>query len=270
MSTWSAVSRQNVATWSPATSARTRAHANRIFFAEPPHLSSASGDLPLTCGPRRCSFDVSTRRQTLVSAFGAFLSLRDSLELTTSAGREKERAILAMHWRKRRVLTILRTIGITRKTAYTALDRNRILRIPGRAPPSAYSCRLDAWDATGRGGISPAYRHPVGPANTTSIADPTAATRGAGTPIVADQAPPPRASMSSARRLPAAGRASSTGSPTPSLGREVAVKVLQEKYRPASAVARRFADEARTAAQLHHPAIPPVHDLGTLPSAGSS
>jgi serine/threonine-protein kinase len=49
------------------------------------------------------------------------------------------------------------------------------------------------------------------------------------------------------------------------LGREVAVKVLQEKYAPASGAARRFADEARIAAQLQHPGIPPVHDLGSLP-----
>jgi serine/threonine protein kinase len=49
------------------------------------------------------------------------------------------------------------------------------------------------------------------------------------------------------------------------LGREVAVKVLQEKYAPDSGAARRFADEARIAAQLQHPGIPPVHDLGTLP-----
>jgi tetratricopeptide (TPR) repeat protein len=49
------------------------------------------------------------------------------------------------------------------------------------------------------------------------------------------------------------------------LGREVAVKVLQENYGPSSSVALRFADEARIAAQLQHPGIPPVHDLGTLP-----
>jgi eukaryotic-like serine/threonine-protein kinase len=49
------------------------------------------------------------------------------------------------------------------------------------------------------------------------------------------------------------------------LGREVAVKVLQEKYGSDSGVARRFADEARIAGQLQHPAIPPVHDLGILP-----
>jgi tetratricopeptide (TPR) repeat protein len=49
------------------------------------------------------------------------------------------------------------------------------------------------------------------------------------------------------------------------LGREVAVKVLHDQFAPTSGAARRFADEAMIAAQLQHPAIPPVHDLGTLP-----
>ncbi len=48
-------------------------------------------------------------------------------------------------------------------------------------------------------------------------------------------------------------------------GREVAVKVLQEKYAPTSGTACRFADEARISGQLQHPNIPAVHDLGTLP-----
>jgi tetratricopeptide (TPR) repeat protein len=48
------------------------------------------------------------------------------------------------------------------------------------------------------------------------------------------------------------------------LAREVAIKVLQEHFAPDSGTARRFADEARITAQLQHPAIPPVHDLGTL------
>jgi tetratricopeptide (TPR) repeat protein/tRNA A-37 threonylcarbamoyl transferase component Bud32 len=48
------------------------------------------------------------------------------------------------------------------------------------------------------------------------------------------------------------------------LGREVAVKVLQEKYAPDSGTARRFADEARISGQLQHPNIPVVHDLGVL------
>ena len=54
------------------------------------------------------------------------------------------------------------------------------------------------------------------------------------------------------------------------LGREVAVKVLQEKYAPDSGTARRFADEARITGQLQHPNIPAVHDLGILPMAGPS
>src|SRR5262249_42008404 len=49
------------------------------------------------------------------------------------------------------------------------------------------------------------------------------------------------------------------------LGREVAVKVLQEKFAPGSGTARRFADEARITAQLQHPAIPPVHHCGSPP-----
>jgi serine/threonine protein kinase len=49
------------------------------------------------------------------------------------------------------------------------------------------------------------------------------------------------------------------------LGRQVAVKVLQDKFQPGSGVARRFADEARIMGQLQHPAVPPVHDLGSLP-----
>jgi tetratricopeptide (TPR) repeat protein len=49
------------------------------------------------------------------------------------------------------------------------------------------------------------------------------------------------------------------------LGREVAVKVLSEKFAVDSGTARRFTTEARITAQLQHPAIPPVHDFGALP-----
>src|SRR6516225_3085495 len=49
------------------------------------------------------------------------------------------------------------------------------------------------------------------------------------------------------------------------LGRQVVVKVLQEKYAADSGMARRFADEARITGQLQHPNIPAVHDLGALP-----
>ena len=50
-----------------------------------------------------------------------------------------------------------------------------------------------------------------------------------------------------------------------SLGREVAVKVLQQRFGAGSSAARRFANEARIAGQLQHPSIPPVHDVGVLP-----
>jgi tetratricopeptide (TPR) repeat protein len=49
------------------------------------------------------------------------------------------------------------------------------------------------------------------------------------------------------------------------LGREVAVKVLQDRFSGSSAAAQRFVDEARIAGQLQHPGIPAVHDLGVLP-----
>src|SRR5262245_5234980 len=48
------------------------------------------------------------------------------------------------------------------------------------------------------------------------------------------------------------------------LGREVAVKVLQERFAAGSAAARRFVEEAAITGQLQHPGIPPVHDVGTL------
>ena len=49
------------------------------------------------------------------------------------------------------------------------------------------------------------------------------------------------------------------------LGREVAVKVLQPDLTGHPEALRRFRDEGRITAQLQHPGIPPVHDLGTLP-----
>jgi tetratricopeptide (TPR) repeat protein len=49
------------------------------------------------------------------------------------------------------------------------------------------------------------------------------------------------------------------------LGREVAVKVLDNRFDAGSAAARRFVDEARVTGQLQHPSIPAVHDLGSLP-----
>jgi tetratricopeptide (TPR) repeat protein len=49
------------------------------------------------------------------------------------------------------------------------------------------------------------------------------------------------------------------------LDREIAVKVLQERYPTDGATARRFVDEARITGRLQHPGIPPVHHVGTFP-----
>jgi serine/threonine protein kinase/cytochrome c-type biogenesis protein CcmH/NrfG len=50
-----------------------------------------------------------------------------------------------------------------------------------------------------------------------------------------------------------------------SLDRDVAVKLLSDKYAPDSPTARRFLGEARITAQLQHPGIPAVHQVGKLP-----
>src|SRR5262245_23218363 len=46
--------------------------------------------------------------------------------------------------------------------------------------------------------------------------------------------------------------------------RDVAVKFLRDDLPADSPAARRFLDEARITGQLQHPAIPPVHHIGTL------
>src|SRR5262245_1374131 len=51
----------------------------------------------------------------------------------------------------------------------------------------------------------------------------------------------------------------------PVLGRELAVKVLQERFRGQPGMARRFVEEARVGGRLQHPGVVPVHELGTLP-----
>jgi serine/threonine protein kinase/tetratricopeptide (TPR) repeat protein len=49
------------------------------------------------------------------------------------------------------------------------------------------------------------------------------------------------------------------------LDRDVAVKLLSERYAADSPFARRFLNEARITGQLQHPGIPAVHHVGTLP-----
>jgi WD40 repeat protein/serine/threonine protein kinase len=49
------------------------------------------------------------------------------------------------------------------------------------------------------------------------------------------------------------------------LGRDVAVKLLSERYALDSHAAQRFVNEARITGQLQHPGIPAVHQVGHLP-----
>jgi serine/threonine protein kinase len=49
------------------------------------------------------------------------------------------------------------------------------------------------------------------------------------------------------------------------LNRHVAVKVLQDRYPLDSSIARRFTDEARITAQIQHPGVPAVYQVGDLP-----
>src|SRR6516225_6947311 len=47
------------------------------------------------------------------------------------------------------------------------------------------------------------------------------------------------------------------------LGRDVAVKLLSDRFAPDSPFAQRFLSEARITGQLQHPGIPAVHQVGT-------
>jgi serine/threonine-protein kinase len=51
----------------------------------------------------------------------------------------------------------------------------------------------------------------------------------------------------------------------PVLNRHLALKVLRDEYRERPEMVRRFVEEAQIAGQLQHPAVVPVHELGTLP-----
>jgi tetratricopeptide (TPR) repeat protein len=51
----------------------------------------------------------------------------------------------------------------------------------------------------------------------------------------------------------------------PSVGRDVAVKVLHDEFRGDDRMAARFVAEACITAQLQHPGIPPVFEVGQLP-----
>src|SRR6201993_2632084 len=55
----------------------------------------------------------------------------------------------------------------------------------------------------------------------------------------------------------------------PRLGREVAIKVLPASFSQDADRLRRFEQEAKAAGLLHHPNIPPGHDIGTNQSDGA-
>ena len=103
------------------------------------------------------------------------------------------------------------------------------------------------------------------PAPADSSADPAVTSFGWGSPSIIT---PPLASASRyvlGSEIAHGGMGAVYRATDTTFGREVAVKVLKETFSPTSGVARRFADEARITGQLQHPAIPPVHDFGTLP-----
>jgi serine/threonine-protein kinase len=50
----------------------------------------------------------------------------------------------------------------------------------------------------------------------------------------------------------------------PDLNRTLAIKVMLDKYRGQADVERRFLEEVQVTAQLQHPGVPPVHEVGRL------
>ncbi|QDU21860.1 WD40 repeat domain-containing serine/threonine-protein kinase [Urbifossiella limnaea] len=153
-----------------------------------------------------------------------------------------------------------------------------VLDLPDPAARAGYLGQACAGDAALRGRVEALLRSheaigtflavpavtPPDPAHTRSVADRLTATGGGSTTLAAD---PPSAGdrYVLGEEIARGGMGVVYRAADTVLGREVAVKVLGNRYGASSAAARRFADEARIAAQLQHPGIPPVHDLGTLP-----
>jgi tetratricopeptide (TPR) repeat protein len=95
--------------------------------------------------------------------------------------------------------------------------------------------------------------------------DPNAPTGGFTTPASADAPPASSGRYVLGAEIARGGMGVIYRATDTALGREVAVKALRERFGPDSGAAVRFLDEARVTGQLQHPAIPPVHDVGTLP-----
>jgi hypothetical protein len=103
------------------------------------------------------------------------------------------------------------------------------------------------------------------PGVTGSVADPAATTGGPGEGTFAEAPPASAQRYALGAEIARGGMGAVYRATDTAFDREVAVKVLLDKYAPTSGTARRFADEARITGQLQHPNIPAVHDLGTLP-----
>src|SRR5262245_26629326 len=104
------------------------------------------------------------------------------------------------------------------------------------------------------------------PDRTHSVADPAAATGGRDAPPAAGPPPAGTDRYALGDEIARGGMGVVYRATDMAFGREVAVKVLQERFTPDSGTARRFADEARITGQLPPPGIPPAHGLGTLPA----
>src|SRR5262245_16567135 len=118
-------------------------------------------------------------------------------------------------------------------------------------------------DAPTRSG-SPAGDPTADPANplTRDLSEPTAAHGGSPAGAVAAVAPPGYELL---EEVGSGGMGVVYRAREIALDRDVAVKILQERFPVSSPSARRFLDEARITGQLQHPAIPPIHHIGTLP-----
>src|SRR5262245_56945900 len=113
--------------------------------------------------------------------------------------------------------------------------------------------------------FSPRRRPMPGPTEGTDApATPSATTGGIAAPATPEVAPASPERYALGEEVARGGMGVVYRATDTALGREVAVKVLKERF-AGSAAARRFADEARITGQLQHPNIPAVHDLGTLP-----
>ncbi len=106
---------------------------------------------------------------------------------------------------------------------------------------------------------------PADPRMTRSVADPNVTTGGTSENTFSEAPPVAAKRYELGAEIARGGMGVIYRAKDTAFAREVAVKVLLDKFAPSSGTARRFHDEARITGQLQHPNIPAVHDLGTLP-----